>query len=149
MKILDNVYILFLSLFIVFSVTIIYYVWFYNPGDIVARDIRNNPEKYAEFVHSIEKQRSQILLGRATSFNALPEDVKEKLSELKYFSEPDHILIDRDSCSRVDIQMIEGRWSLEYNGCGNNELTGHDEDGFIETWTVNKFWLVIKDNDFI
>ena len=119
MKILDNIYFWLLSIFIACLAVITYYYFFYHPDRIIFTDIKKNEYKYAELVKTVTSKADELPKDRLLAFEELPLEIKEKLSEIEIFNQPNYVVIQTDTCEKIDISIISGNWNLEYNGCGN------------------------------
>src|SRR4030095_13509883 len=115
MKILDNIYFWLLSIFIAGLAVIIYYYFFYHPDGIISNDIKKNEYRYDELVKTITSKADQLPKDRFLALKELPLEIQEKLSEMKIFNEPNYVVIQTDTCARIDISIISGQWNLEYN----------------------------------
>lgn len=149
MKILDNIYFWLLSILLTGLAILTYYYFFYHPDRIVSNDIKKNEYKYDELVKTITSKADQLPKDRFLTLEELPLEIQGKFSEIKIFSEPDYVVIQTDTCEKIDISIISGRWNLEYSGCGTNYESEHVKSGFIESWEINKNWSVWVDYDFI
>jgi hypothetical protein len=149
MQILNNIYFWLLSILLAGLAIGTYYYFFYHPERIVSNDIKKNEYKYDELVKAITSKAEQLPKDRLLSLKELPLEIQDKFSTIRIFNEPNHVVIQNDTCDKIDISIISGRWNLEYNGCGANDESEHVKTGYIESWEINNNWSVWVDHDFI
>jgi hypothetical protein len=147
MKILDNIYFCLVSIFLACLAVMIYYYFFYHPDRIISNDIKKNEYKYEELVKTITSKANQLPKDRLIAFKELPLEIQEKFSEIKIFRQPNYVVIQTDTCEKIDISIMSGDWNLEYNGCGTHFGSEYVRSGFIESWEINKNWAVWVDHD--
>ncbi len=92
-------------------------------------------------------------MGQYISYNYFPKKLKDALNQTKLKNKIKYLILIQDSnCNLLSIELISGRYQIMYVPCPESDFPKPDsykEEGLIETWGINKNWLIWKDNDYM
>lgn len=120
----------------------------------VVNEVNSDSEKYTDLIKTVENCHfSTDLYGKFISADKFPDSLKLALNKTRLKGKVNYIVIDKNNdCKGLSVEFILGNTHLEFNSCpdsGFPKAGSYKDEGFIETWGINRNWLIWKDNDFI
>lgn len=120
----------------------------------IIKDIKSETINYDKLIKTINNcDLSRFKYNQYISKEYFPKKLVEVIDNTVLKDKVRYIIIDKEpDCDSLTIEIISGRLHVRYEPCPGPDFPSPDsyeEVGLIETWGVNKNWIIWKDNDYI